>query len=288
VLTVWDPATGDLVADLTKPTRAESLTDGARAPLAPDGRTAASFVDGYGLQVVDVVTHQIASPVYPDLGNHATYEVLGWSPDSRHVVIGAQGITLSPTSGRLPGIWALVDPVDGRVVWRTEAPEQVVAADIVFAENGSTIVLPGESGRLYFVDAATGALQDLAGAGAALPPAVNDRQTPASVSVAPDGSQLSVASQAHPVEIWDVATARQSGTVEVPATTIDAHYLSDHELVTTTVSGAVTIHDLTVADWIRLACKAAGRELTPIEWNQFLPAQRYQTVCTTTDGQGAS
>jgi WD40 repeat protein len=288
VLTLWDPATGDVIADLSQPTRADTQSDVARAPVAPDGRTAASFIDGYGLQLVGVVSRRIGPPVFPDLGNQSTFEVLGWSPDGRFVVVGAQGIMVSPTIGFTPGVWALVDPRDGRVVWRRPAPEQVVAADAVFAENGGTIVLPGESGRLYFVDAATGALQDPAGAAAARPPAVNDRQTPASVSVSPDGSHLSVVSQAHPVEIWDVATAEQSGTVQVPASTINSHFLSDHELVTTTVTGAVSIHDLSVADWIRLACKAARRELTPIEWDQFLPTHPYQRVCSTQGGQGVS
>jgi WD40 repeat protein len=255
--------------------------------VAPDGRTAASFIDGYGLQLVDILSQRVGPPVYPDLGSYSAYEVLGWSPDSRYVVIGGRGITFSTTSGTTPGIWALVDPQDGGVVWHTTAPEQIVAADAVFVENGRTVVVPGESGRLYFVDAATGAVQEPAGAGAARPPAVNDRQTPASVSVTPDGSQLSVASQAHPVEIWNVATAQQSGMVQVPATTVNTHFLSDHELVTTTLTGAVIIHDLMVADWIQLACKAAGRELTPIEWDQFLPAQPYQTVCTTPAHQEA-
>jgi DNA-binding SARP family transcriptional activator/WD40 repeat protein len=288
VLSVWDPASGDLIADLTKPTRVESQSDGARAPVGPDGHTAASFIDGFGLQLVDVVSRRIGPPVYPDLGNQSMYEVLGWSPDGRYVVVGAQGITISPTRGYSPGVWALVDPHDGQVVWRTSAPEQVVAADAVFAENGRTIILPGESGRLYFVDAETGVVQDPAGAAAARPPAVNDRQTPASLSVAPNGGQLSVVSQAHPVEIWDVATAQQSGTVRVPAETVNARFVSDHELVTTTVTGAVTLHDLSVADWIRLACKGAGRELTPIEWAQFLPTHPYRSVCTGPGDQGVS
>jgi WD40 repeat protein len=283
VLTVWDPRTGKKVVDLTKATRVTTQTDVSRAPIAPDGRTAAAFIDGYGLQLIDVITHQIGLPVYPDLGTQVSFEVLGWSPDARFVVIGAQGITLSTTSGSTAGVWALIDPHDGRVVWRTEAPEQVVAADVVFAENGRTIVVPGGSGRLYFLDSATGRL--LADAAGDRHPAVNERQTPASVSVNPDASRLSVVSEAHPVEIWDVAAGQQSAKIEVPATTVAAHFLSDHELVTTTVKGAVSTHDLTVTEWIRQACTAAGRELTQNEWKQFLPAYPYRAVC---DVQGES
>ena len=95
-------------------------------------------------------------------------------------------------------------------------------------------------------------------------------------------------SQAHPIEIWDVATARQSGTIQAPVATISGHFVSDHELVTTTATGAVAIHDLTVAQWIRLACKAAGRELTPIEWSQFLPMYPHETVCSRPSEQVAA
>lgn len=278
VLTVWNPATGDRVADLTKATRVEGLSAVSRAPIAPDGRTAASFIDGFGLQLVDVVSQTISPPVYPEIQNHSGFEVLGWTPDGRYVVVGAQGVMVSRTSGTSPGVWALVDPKDGGVLWQTSALEQVVAADVVFAEGDRTIVVPGQSGRLYFLDAASGTVLGPGGASGRTP-AVNDRQTPASVSLSPDRRRLSVASQAHPVEIYDVASPQQSSTLEVPATTATAHFLSDHELVTTTSQGAVSVHNLTVADWIEQACAAAGRQLTADEWSQFLPAYPYRNVC---------
>ena len=286
MLTLWDPSTGQRVADLTAPTRVEGLSDVSRAPVSPDGRTAASFIDGYGLRLVDVVSRTIGPPVYPDLGNKSEYEVLGWSPDGRYVVVGAQGIGFRPAA-MTPGVWALVDPRDGRVVWRTDAPEQIVAADVAFAEDGRTIVVPGQSGRLYFLDAGSGALPSNGGA-AVEAPAVNDRQTPASVSVSPDGRHLSVVSEAHPVEIWDVASGVQGGTIDVPAGTVAAHYLSNSELVTTTVDGAVSAHDLTVSDWVGLACQAAGRELTTTEWNQFLAAYPYEPVCSSSERNASS
>jgi DNA-binding SARP family transcriptional activator/WD40 repeat protein len=288
VLTVWDPATGQRVADLTKATRVDGLSAVSRAPIAPDGRTAGSFIDGFGLQLVDVVSRRISPPVYPDLKNQSDFEVLGWTPDGRYVVVGAQGLMFSTTTGFSPGVWALVDPKNGHVLWRTSAPEETVASDVVFAEGDRTIVVPGESGRLYFLDSATGKVLDPAGTEAGRTPAINDRQTPPSVSLSPDRRQLSVASQAHPVEIWDVASAQQSSTVQVPATTTNAQFLSDHELVTTTAEGAVSVHDLNVSDWIGKACSAAGRELSTVEWSQFLPAYPYRKVCTVAGETAAS
>ena len=279
VLTIWDASTAAPLATLTSPISVDSRAESARAPVGPDGRTAATFTDGYGLRLVDVVARRISAPVYPDLGLQSQFEVRGWSPDGRYVVVATQGVTFSPLSGTSPGVWALVDPRDGTVIWRTEAPEQTVAADVVFGDDGDTIVVPGGSGRLYFLDAATGTPLGPAGVTRVGPVAVNERQTPASVSVSPDGRQLSVVSTAHPAEIWDVASGRQNGTIDVPAATFAAHFLSDHELVSVTTDGAVTVHDLTVSDWISLACRAAGRDLTPLEWEQFLPTYAYQPVC---------
>ena len=278
-LTVWDVATATPVETLTSPASVDARTESARAPVGPDGRTAASFIDGYGLRLVDVPSRRVGAPVYPDVGLQPQFEVRGWSPDGRHVVIAAQGVTLSPSSGQSPAVWALVDPRDGAVLWSTEAPEQTIAGDVVFGDEGKTIVVPGESGKLYFLDAVTGARLDPVDGATVRPVAVNERQTPASVSLSPNGRQLSVVSAAHPAEIWDVASGQQRGTIDVPVATFSAHFLSDHELVSVTSGGAVTMHNLTASDWISLACRAAGREITPLEWEQFLPAHDYRAVC---------
>ena len=278
VLALWDPANGQLVKILTRATRVDTATDVSRAPVSPDGRWAASFVDGFGLELVDLDSRTVSRRVYPDLGQASSFEVLGWSADVRHVIVGGQGVSNSPA------VWASVDPRTGRVLWRADAREQAAAADAVNADDGRTIVIPGASGKLYFLDAATGdpIVRNAANTGRA--PAVNDRQTPASVSVSPSGQHLSVVSAAHPVEIWEVAAGEQSATIAVPGSTIAAHFMSDHALVTTTVGGAVSVIDLSVSDWVDLACRGAGRELTPEEWGQFLPTYPYRKVCA---GAGA-
>lgn len=280
VLALWEPATGELLANLTRATRVDTATDVSRAPVSADGRWAASFVDGFGLQLVDIARRTISRAVYPDLGLTAMHRVLGWSPNGEHVVIGAEGV--QGGSSDTPAVWALADPRTGRVLWRTEAPEEVVAADVVYTDGGRTIVVPGASGKLYFLDASTGSLIGPTAPNTGRAPAVNDRRTPASLSVNPNGQQLSVVSAAHPIEIWDVASGEQSGTIAVPGSTIAAHFTSDHQLVTATVRGAVSVIDLSVSDWIRLACRGAGRELSPQEWSQFLPTYRYGKVCADT------
>jgi len=93
---------------------------------------------------------------------------------------------------------------------------------------------------------------------------------------------MSVVSAAHPVEIWDVSSGRQRGTIDVVPGTISADFLSDREIVATTTTGAVTVFDLSVDDWITRACRAAGRDITEDEWAQFLPAHPYQQVCAPT------
>ena len=100
VLALWDPATGERLANLTRATRVDTATDVSRAPVSSDGRRAASFVDGFGLQLVDLDRRTVSRPVYPDLGLASLYEVLGWSADGQDVIVGAQGVFDTRRSGR--------------------------------------------------------------------------------------------------------------------------------------------------------------------------------------------
>ena len=79
VLALWDPATGELLANLTRATRVDTATDVSRAPVSSDGSRAASFVDGFGLRLVNLGRRTVSHPTYPDLGLASKYEVLGWS-----------------------------------------------------------------------------------------------------------------------------------------------------------------------------------------------------------------
>lgn len=290
VLTIWDASTAEPIRALTGPSGAgidNPLVP--NAPVSPDGRTAASFADGYGLHLVDLGAVQVSEPVFPALGEQTYFEVLGWTPDGGHVVVAARGIGPLGAGGYRDtvGVWALVDPRDGSVVWSVVAPEAVTTPGVAFVDGQRTIVIAGSSGKLHFVDAATGALVGPQLDDASQSLAINETTSPVSLSTSPNGRVLSVVSAPHPLEIWDLTKGQLRGRITVPADTVSAQFVSDSEVVVTTARGAVSVYDLTVADWIDRACTAAGRDLTPGEWAQFLPGYPAEPVCPAPSSLGA-
>ena len=287
VISVWDVASGRLLDELTRPSGVGAAVPlAAHARASPDGQWVASYSDGSTLRVLDVTGRLAPSAYYPDLGPQSSYEVLGWHPDGRTLLVAANGP--APGEGRPDvggdpeGIWAAIDMSTGTATWTTQAPERASGADAAFIESGRTIVIPGVSGRLHFVDAASGASlgRDPAADEGAMP--VGSAATPVSVSASPDGRLLSVASAVRPIEIWDVATGEMRGSIAAPPGTVAAGFVSDSELVVLTDTGGVEIIDLDVDVWIERACRAAGRELTAREWQRFLPAYPYRPVCAST------
>ncbi len=62
---------------------------------------------------------------------------------------------------------------------------------------------------------------------------------------------------------------------------------ADARFATTVIDGRVVVWDLDVDRWSEIACEAAGRNLTELEWLQFGPAgEAYQVTCTQWPGLG--
>ena len=43
--------------------------------------------------------------------------------------------------------------------------------------------------------------------------------------------------------------------------------------------GAPLLWDVNPTDWLTIACRIAGRNLTHAEWHQYLPSRPYQLTC---------
>jgi hypothetical protein len=60
---------------------------------------------------------------------------------------------------------------------------------------------------------------------------------------------------------------------------VTAAYFDDGQLVTIEGNGTATGWIVDPVDWIALVCKAAKRNLTQTEWEQYLPVQEYRKTC---------
>jgi len=89
------------------------------------------------------------------------------------------------------------------------------------------------------------------------------------------------ASGAGSLQIWDTATLRPIG--EPLPVTAGPTWLSSSPDGTRVVHGtagdAAVLWEVDVAGWQRMACDIAGRTLTRVEWDQYLPGRPYAPLC---------
>jgi hypothetical protein len=86
------------------------------------------------------------------------------------------------------------------------------------------------------------------------------------------------------VLLWDVSTQKPIGsalTIEPDAFIAAAYAPSGSHLFAAPDRGRGVRWDVSLEHWKRHACRVAGRELTPPEWQDALPGQHYRTVCHT-------
>jgi DNA-binding SARP family transcriptional activator/WD40 repeat protein len=98
----------------------------------------------------------------------------------------------------------------------------------------------------------------------------------------PDGSRLVTTATDGSVVLWDTLTALPLARVSVSAAFSSAEFRPDgHTLLITPMTGAVYSWDPSSTRALEFACQMASRELTPAEWAETFPDQRYRHVCAT-------
>jgi WD40 repeat protein/DNA-binding SARP family transcriptional activator len=147
----------------------------------------------------------------------------------------------------------------------------VYSSDI--SNDGRTVVTGGQAGpRLW--DIATG---DPLG-----PTLTGLNGFAASVDIGPDGSTVVGADGSGDVLLWDVRTGTTIGDpFPGPGTEwVAAFFTPDgRRAFVVSETGSGWVWDVDPSDWESRACRIAGRSLTTLEWEKFLPDRPYHATC---------
>ena len=173
------------------------------------------------------------------------------------------------TSGR----WRVIDVGTGDVL--SEGDLDLFAYASVASADGSAVAVAGKTGEIVTIDVSTGdELRRSTGLGAEV----------LWLDYSDDGELLVSGADDGGVSLWDATTLEQLGTVYPPhhgePVPAGAQFIGDsHDVAIASYDGKVYRWETDLDRAIDFACQMAGRDLTREEWDEFLPAQPYQSVC---------
>ena len=169
--------------------------------------------------------------------------------------------------------WRVIDVSTGDVLSEGDLDLRPHAS--VASPDGSTVAVAGQTGEIVEIDVQTGdQRRGTTGLGAEV----------LWLSYSDDGRRLVSGAADGGVSLWDATTLDLLGTVfpphrgePVPA---GATFIGDsHDVAIASYDGRVYRWETDLDRAIDFACQMAGRNLTDEEWEEFLPAQPYQSVC---------
>lgn len=168
--------------------------------------------------------------------------------------------------------WRVIDVSTGEVLSEGDLAMRPTAS--VSSPDGSTVAVAGDTGDLTTIDVSTGDERRSTSLGAKV----------LWLDYSDDGELLVSGADDGGVSLWDATTLDLLGTVypphlgdPVPAA---AQFIGDsHDVAIASYDGKVYQWDTDVDRAMDFACQMAGRDLTKKEWDEFLPAQPYRSVC---------
>jgi WD40 repeat protein len=168
--------------------------------------------------------------------------------------------------------WRVIDVSTGEI--HPEGDVDIYPYTSVASPDGSTVAAAGKSGEIVTIDVSTGDQQRSTSLVAAV----------SWLNYSDDGELLVSGAQDGGVSLWDATTLDLLGTVYPPhqgdPVSAGAQFIGDtHDVAIASYDGKIYRWETNLDRALDFACQMAGRDLTEAEWEQFLPAQPYQSVC---------
>lgn len=111
----------------------------------------------------------------------------------------------------------------------------------------------------------------------------NDPTDVTTLLFSPDGQTLAtVTAYSDMLRLWDVTSGRLIGTpirVQESLDFVTAGFSPNGNLLATVERDSIVLRDLNPENWMKEACRAVNRNLTPHEWRDYIGQSSYQTPC---------
>ncbi len=158
--------------------------------------------------------------------------------------------------------------------WITDTELRAAVSSVAWSPGGKTLFVVSIRGDVIALDLSTG--EPLA-QHAQLRPSVI-----LSIEVSPSGEFVALGGRDRQVHLLAADRLREIGLLPMPAGaewTFVAFDPDSAGMSAVDERGRVVWWDINAQHWVERACEVAGRDLSPIEWERFLPGVAYERTC---------
>jgi WD40 repeat protein len=101
-----------------------------------------------------------------------------------------------------------------------------------------------------------------------------------SITISPDNKFIATASVNKTARIWQISTGKEIVRIPHPGWVGNAIFSPDGKyLVTTAEDNIIRLWKWSAPDLVAEACSHLTRNLTPTEWDLYVPDRPYQAIC---------
>jgi WD40 repeat protein/class 3 adenylate cyclase len=281
-IALWNADTGERVGTFHGPpphvvvSGTRYWNDVEALAFSSDGKSLLGGDDRGLVYVWNVATRRLigsplAVPPDPKIGFNPVFGVAE-SPDGR---------LLAAAHGENATVWSLPQR---RALYTVNVDDGYGRSKTVaFSPDGRLLVTGGGTGVVEFWNARTGRPSPATPGGSFGKSFVANDCWLDTLQFTPDGKTLLASGCDGAARLYDVSTRQEIGTpLQGPGNIHNESTLSadGRRVVVYYDSGLGYVWDVSPRSWAARACSVAGRNLTPSEWEHFLPDRPYRKVCS--------